>query len=66
MVKTGHGFKALLSSVILGILALFAVNIISSFTGVEIGINAVSLFISCVCGIAGVVMMLVINTMFSI
>jgi len=65
MVKTGHIFKALFTSVALGIVALFAVNVISAFTGVSIGVNAVSIFVSAVGGISGVVMLLVMNTLFS-
>lgn len=65
MVKTGHIFKALFTSVALGIIALFAVNVISAFTGVSIGVNAVSVFVSAVGGISGVVTLLVMNTLFS-
>ncbi|MCR4926037.1 MAG: pro-sigmaK processing inhibitor BofA family protein [Clostridiales bacterium] len=66
MIKTKHGFKAILSSVVLGVIALFGINLFSSFTGVSIGVNAVSIFVSCIASIPGVIMLLLVNTMFSI
>lgn len=63
-VKGGHGLKTLALSAAQGIVALFAVNVLGTLTGVTVGVNAVSVFISCIGGISGVIMLLVMNALF--
>lgn len=63
-VKGGHGLKTLALSAVQGIVALFAVNVLGVATGVTVGVNAVSLFISCIGGVSGVIMLLVMNVIF--
>ena len=61
MLKSRHFFKAAFLSCAQGLAALFAVNLISSFTGFSIAVNWITIGISAVSGIAGVVMLLVSN-----
>ena len=56
--------KTLALSAAQGIIALFAVNVLGTITGVTVGVNAVSLFVSCIGGISGVIMLLVMNAIF--
>lgn len=63
-VKGGHAIKTLSLSAVQGIIALFAVNVLGTVTGVTVGVNAVSIFISCIGGISGVIMLLVMNAIF--
>lgn len=53
--------KQLLTSAIMGVLALLAVNLTAVFTGVGLGVNALSLGVSSVLGIPGVISMLIIG-----
>ncbi len=50
--------KKFLGSAFFGVLALFAVNFSAVFTGVSLGINTISLCISIILGIPGVITML--------
>lgn len=61
MLKSKHFFKAAFLSCAQGLAALFAVNLLSSFTGFSLGVNWITIGISAVSGIAGVVMLLVSN-----
>lgn len=65
-IKSGHSIKLLSISAVQGIVSLFAVNTLGMLTGVSIGINAVSLFISCIGGISGVIMLLLMKLIFFI
>lgn len=58
MVKSRHFFKALFLSVLQGVSALFAVNLLTAFTGVALSVNAITLAISAVAGIPGVILLL--------
>lgn len=53
--------KKIIKSAFMGILGLFAVNISSVFTGVSLSINFLSLIISAVLGIPGVISMLILG-----
>lgn len=57
-VKSGHFIKSLLLSLISGIGALFAVNILTPLTGVGICLNYISLAVSSIFGIPGVIALL--------
>lgn len=63
MKKCGRFFSAFFMSVLQGVAALFAVNLISSITGVSLAVNWVSLTISAVGGVCGVVSMLIMNVL---
>lgn len=63
-VKGGKSLRTLFFGALEGIASLFAVNALGVFTGVTIGVNAVSLFISCLGGISGVIMLLIMNLIF--
>lgn len=56
--KTGHLIKSVLLSAFSGIGALFAVNILTSVTGVAIAVNYISLALSGIFGIPGVIALL--------
>ena len=56
--KTGHFAKSILLSVTSGIGALFAVNILTPLTGVGICLNYISLAVSGIFGIPGVIALL--------
>ena len=55
LIKSGHPVRYLLSSAISGIGALFAVNLLSSVTGVSIALNYITLGVSSLFGISGVI-----------
>lgn len=55
LIKSGHFIRYLLLSVISGIGSLFAVNLLSSVTGVSIALNYITLSVSSVFGISGVI-----------
>ena len=55
LIKSGHFIRYLLLSAISGIGSLFAVNLLSSVTGVSIALNYITLGISSVFGISGVI-----------
>ena len=59
MVKSKHFFKALVLSALQGVAALFAVNLLSAATGVTLVVNPVTLAVSAVGSLPGVVAMLV-------
>ena len=59
--KSGHPLKSLLLSLISGIGALFAVNILTPVTGVGIALNYISLAVSSLFGIPGVIALLFIH-----
>lgn len=50
-----------LTSAVMGILAMTAVNLSSAFTGVALPLSGLSLGVSAILGIPGVTAMLVIN-----
>lgn len=55
LIKSGHFIRYLLLSSISGIGSLFAVNLLSSLTGVSIALNYITLGVSSVFGISGVI-----------
>lgn len=55
LIKSGHFIRYLLLSAISGIGSLFAVNLLSSVTGVSIALNYITLAVSSVFGISGVI-----------
>lgn len=56
--KTGHFFKSIFLTAISGIGSLFAVNILTSLTGVSIAVNYITLALSGIFGIPGTIMLL--------
>ena len=61
MLRSGHALKALLMSVLQGVAALSAVNVLGTLTGVTLAVNWWTLGISSLGGTAGVVFLLVLN-----
>ena len=55
LIKSRHFIRYLLLSAISGIGSLFAVNLLSSITGVSIALNYITLGVSSVFGISGVI-----------
>ena len=55
LIKSGHFIRYFLLSAISGIGSLFAVNLLSAVTGVSIALNYITLCISSVFGISGVI-----------
>lgn len=55
LIKSGHFIRYLLLSATSGIGSLFAVNLLSSVTGVSIALNYITLSVSSVFGISGVI-----------
>ena len=60
LLKSGHFIKYLFLSALSGIGALFAVNLLTSITGVSIALNYITLGISAVFGISGVIALVLI------
>ena len=61
LIKSGHFIRYLLLSAISGIGALFAVNLLTSVTGVSIALNYITLAVSGIFGISGVIALVLIN-----
>ena len=61
LIKSGHFARYLALSAISGIGALFAVNLLTSITGVSIALNYITLAISSLFGISGVIALVLIN-----
>ena len=55
LLKSGHFFSYLILSALSGVGSLFAVNLLSSLTGVCIALNYITLSVSSVFGISGVI-----------
>ena len=63
MAKSGHFFKSLFLTIIQGIVALFAVNVIGMLTGVVIPLNWYTIGTSAFLGIPGVIMIIGLLTL---
>ena len=61
MVGTKKPFKKTISSVLLGVISLIAVNISGIFTGVTIPVSNLSLMVSAILGIPGTILILALN-----
>ena len=61
LIKSGHFIRYLLLSAISGIGALFAVNLLTSITGVSIALNYITLAVSGIFGISGVIALVLVN-----
>ena len=60
LIKSGHFLRYLILSAISGIGALFAVNLLTSITGVSIALNYITLAVSSLFGISGVIALVLI------
>lgn len=60
LIKSGHFIRYLFLSAVSGIGALFAVNLLTSITGVSIALNYITLGVSAVFGISGVIALVLI------
>ena len=60
LIKSGHFIRYLMLSAISGIGALFAVNLLTSVTGVSIALNYITLAVSSLFGISGVIALVLI------
>lgn len=60
LLKSGHFIRYLILSAISGIGALFAVNLLTSITGVSIALNYITLSVSALFGISGVIALVLI------
>ena len=61
LIKSGHFLRYLILSAISGIGALFTVNLLTSFTGVSIALNYITLAVSSLFGISGVIALVLVN-----
>ncbi len=61
MIRSGHFFKAILTSALSGLGSLFAVNLLSSVTGVSIAVNWFTMIFCAFSGICGSICLLVTN-----
>ncbi len=59
--KTGHFIRSVLLSAVSGIGALFAVNLLAYLTSVSIAVNYITLAVSGIFGIPGVIALLFMN-----
>ena len=60
LIKSGHFLRYLILSAISGIGALFAVNLLTSITEVSIALNYITLAVSSLFGISGVIALVLI------
>lgn len=61
IVKNKNPIRKTFAGIFLGLFSLLAVNLTGIFTGVVLPISFLSIAISCVMGIPGVTMMLILN-----
>lgn len=61
MIKSGHFFKSFLFSSLSGIGSLFAVNLLTTFTGVSIAVNWFTLAFCTFTGVCGSISLLVMS-----
>ena len=64
-IKTGRPVRSLLGGLLQGASALAAVNVTGMFTGVSLGLNALS-GIACVAGVPGIVTVLLLKLILAI
>ena len=64
MIKSKHFFKALFSTMLQGICALFAVNFMGNFISVHIPVNIFTLGLSSFGGVSGVIALLICDCLF--
>lgn len=60
LIKSKHFIRYLILSTISGIGALFAVNLLTAVTGVSIALNYITLAVSSIFGISGVIALVLI------
>lgn len=60
LIKSKHFIRYLILSAISGIGALFAVNLLTAVTGVNIALNYITLAVSSIFGISGVIALVLI------
>lgn len=65
MLRAKRFFAALILSVLQGVIAFFAANFVGGFFGVHIPMNWYSLSVAAVGGTPGVVLLLLLQTIFS-
>lgn len=65
IMRCGHPFKAVFLTALQGIAAIFAVKILGEFTGVGLPVNWYTLSVGCICGTPGVIMILMLNFIFT-
>lgn len=62
--KTGHFLKSVILTGLQGIAAIYAVNIVGSFFGVNLAVNTFSLSVGIVGGTPGVILLLLLDIIF--
>lgn len=63
-IRTLKPVRSVFLHALLGLVALFAVNVTTRFTGVSVPVNLYSVIGSCVFGVPGVCGMLILNLLF--
>lgn len=66
LVKGGRPIRGAVSSCLQGFGALLAVDVAGIFTGVSVGVNALTAFCCGVLGVPGVITLLILRTIFRI
>ena len=66
MWRAGRPLRRLAASGIQGLCALAAVNVTGMFTGVSLGLGWFSAAVCCVLGVPGVVLLLLLKTVFAV
>ncbi|MDR1464030.1 MAG: pro-sigmaK processing inhibitor BofA family protein [Oscillospiraceae bacterium] len=64
MLRSRHLLRNLLLTALSGVASLYAVNALGLLTGIKIAVNALSLGVSAVGGMPGVISLLLLNTIF--
>lgn len=64
VIKSGHWFKSIILTALSGFAALLAVNLLGMVSNVVIPINAYTIVTSCVLGIPGTILTLVLMATF--
>ena len=59
MLRSKHFIRSLILSALQGVAALFAVNLFSAVTGFELAVNPVTLSVSALGGMSGVILLLI-------
>lgn len=64
--RSGHFWRSLLGGALPGVAALGVVNYLAGYTGVSLAVNGLSLFVSAVLGLPGVISLFLLRMMWGL
>ena len=65
-IRSGKPLKSIVVSAAQGIVSLFALNVVSSFTGIMVSVNIFTMIFSAVLGLPGVASLMIMKVIFKV